>query len=536
MASESETNSVEEEEEEKYQQDQEAAIDAPAHHPSAPPDELFDISTTVDPSYIISLIRKLIPTGLGNDRNTRGVNTGDATCYGSSADYMEECGPSQSRDQVPDSFNETENMHTVSGSDTCQDGDKQDSSFRCEQPCVPTGEEAWEEHGCVLWDLAASKTHAELMVENLILEVLLAHLAFSQSVRITEICLGIIGNLACHEVPMKHIISTNGLIEIIVDQLFLDDTQCLCEACRLLTSGLQSGKCNTWAEALQSEHILGRIMWVAENTLNAQLLEKNVGLLLAILESQQEASSVHLLSLMKLGLPSLLVNLLASEMSTLRGERVPERYGVLDVILHAIETLSTLDGHSQEICSNKELFQLVCDLIKLPDKVEIASSYATASVLLANILSDVPDLASEISQDFMCLQGLLDIFPLVSDDVEARSALWSIIARLLVRVKENEMSLSILHQYVLVLVSKTDIIEDDLLDRQLDNLNEECKSSTSSSIKFDTRSIALRRIVSILNQWTASKVSHKTDDVREEHCAIEVNIGGLLDCCCKHIK
>lgn len=47
------------------------------------------------------------------------------------------------------------------------------------------------------------------------------------------------------------------------------------------------------------------------------------------------------------------------------------RYGVLDVILHAIETLSTLDGHSQEICSNKELFQLVCDLIKLPDKVEV---------------------------------------------------------------------------------------------------------------------------------------------------------------------
>lgn len=40
MASESETNSVEEEEEEKYQQDQEAAIDAPAHHPSAPPDEV----------------------------------------------------------------------------------------------------------------------------------------------------------------------------------------------------------------------------------------------------------------------------------------------------------------------------------------------------------------------------------------------------------------------------------------------------------------------------------------------------------------
>lgn len=47
-----------------------------------------------------------------------------------------------------------------------------------------------------------------------------------------EISIGIIGNLACHEVPTKHIVSTEGLIEIIVDKLFLDDPQCLCETCR----------------------------------------------------------------------------------------------------------------------------------------------------------------------------------------------------------------------------------------------------------------------------------------------------------------
>lgn len=31
---------------------------------------------------------------------------------------------------------------------------------------------------------------------------------------------------------MKHIISTKGLIEIIIDKLFLDDPQCLYETCR----------------------------------------------------------------------------------------------------------------------------------------------------------------------------------------------------------------------------------------------------------------------------------------------------------------
>lgn len=47
-----------------------------------------------------------------------------------------------------------------------------------------------------------------------------------------EISIGIIGNLACHEVPMKRIVSTKGLIEMIVDKLFLDDPQCLSETSR----------------------------------------------------------------------------------------------------------------------------------------------------------------------------------------------------------------------------------------------------------------------------------------------------------------
>jgi hypothetical protein len=43
----------------------------------------------------------------------------------------------------------------------------------------------------------------------------------------------------------------------------------------LLTLGFQSGgECITWAEALQSEHILCQILWIVENTLNLQLIEK----------------------------------------------------------------------------------------------------------------------------------------------------------------------------------------------------------------------------------------------------------------------
>lgn len=78
------------------------------------------------------------------------------------------------------------------------------------------------------------------------------------------------------------------------------------------------------------------------------------------------------------------------------------------------------------------------------------------------------------------LQGLLDIFPFASDDSEARGALWNIMARLLFQVCENEMNPTTLHQYVSVLASKSDLIEDDLLDQQLDGLKSKARTSAVS--------------------------------------------------------
>ncbi|XVF69061.1 hypothetical protein PTKIN_Ptkin11bG0050800 [Pterospermum kingtungense] len=501
----------EEEEQEQFEEDRFVA----SHHPSAPPDELFDISTTVDPSYVISLIRKLLPVDAKNGDNS------------------EICG-TKCNDEVGSSKDDCKSMETVddfSKSDL-QGGDEEDSHGGEENNRASAGEEVWEECGCVLWDLAANQTHAELMVQNLVLEVLLANLMIGQSVRVTEICLGIMGNLACHEVPMKRMVSTDGLIPVIVDLLFLDDTQCLCEAFRLLSLCLQSSEFIKWAEALQAEHILSRILWITENTLNPQLTKKSVGLLLAMLERQKDDEHILLTPLMKLGLPTILVNLLAFEMSKLRNERTPERYPVLDVILRALEALSVIDGYSQEICSNKETFQLLCDLIKFADKVEVSSSCVTAGVLISNMLSDISDLASEIFQDLPFLQGLFDIFPFTLDDLEAKCAVWSIIARLLVQVRENEISASGLHQYVLILLSKSDLIEDDLFDQLFDK-NKENESLAIGRLS-NARTSALRRIINMLNKWNALKESVEEKDVMEDYGHDDENIRRLLDCCHKY--
>ncbi|XP_012837946.1 PREDICTED: protein saal1, partial [Erythranthe guttata] len=445
----------------------------------------FDISTTVDPSYVISLIRKLLPSNVQDGERAIGRGL-----------IREE--PNTEEIKEDESY---QNHGTLNRPESRNDDHNQGRS---------AGEETWEEGGCILWDLAASEDHAQFMVQNLILEVLSANLAVSQSLRITEIGLGIIGNLACHEIPRKQIASTKGLVGVVVEQLLLDDVPCLCEACRLPVLAYIS---------LQAEHILSRILWIAENALNPMLLEKSVGLLLAVLESQQEVAAILLPPISKLDILNLLIKLLAFEMSKLKGERIPERYTVLDLILRAIEVLSTMDNYSQEICLNKELLQLAKELIELPDKYEVSSSCVTAVVLLANILTDAPSATFELSQDLNFLQGVFNVFPFASDDAEAQSAIWSVIARLLTLVQESEMSPSIFHFLVSILASKLDLIEDEILVRP-------CAET-------DARIIAMKRISDILMRWKLSDGRVKDTSSMEDSSINEETVDKLLEVCYK---
>ena len=119
--------------------------------------QLFDISTTVDPSYVISLIRKLLPTNLTGDQELRTENSGENVAS------MSKDGVLRPSENVAESIGVVEDFRELAHGESASD-----ETFRwgVEQPGHNklVGEEAWEEYGCVLWDLASSKTHAELMV------------------------------------------------------------------------------------------------------------------------------------------------------------------------------------------------------------------------------------------------------------------------------------------------------------------------------------------------------------------------------------
>lgn len=128
--------------------------------------QFFDISTTVDPSYVISLIRKLLPVVSGSDeRHNHHMN----------ADNVVQGVVAVSRNGVVDTSNGDPESMDIEDNHNEPTSEVRDTVSSCREPGLLGGssvEETWEDHGCVLWDLAASRTHAELMVMDLYFEVM----------------------------------------------------------------------------------------------------------------------------------------------------------------------------------------------------------------------------------------------------------------------------------------------------------------------------------------------------------------------------
>ncbi|KAG8097793.1 hypothetical protein GUJ93_ZPchr0013g37993 [Zizania palustris] len=369
-------------EEEEEEDDEE---EAPTHLPFAPSSEskLPDDTTTIDPTYIISVIRRLIPQGSAVDKES-----------------------SKKQEQT----------------------EERDASSGGGESTQPYDKDLWERDACNLWDLAVIEPQAELMVNNHVLEVLLGNLHVRQSVRMKEICIGIIANLACHKSLTNAITSQKGLIATVVNQLFLDDSDCLVETFRLLIAIFQSNASILWAEAILPDEILSRILWIIGNTLKSTLLQKTIDFLSALIDDQ-DVITILIEPLIKVGLVECAISLLTTEVEkSLDGNKL-DRSDSLDSILRLIEELSSIDNCSKVMSSNDQLIKALNSIVKLPDKFEVVGYCASVVIVLANLLADGKHLAPILSHDLALLEGLFDILPLVSDETGARNALWFTIVK-----------------------------------------------------------------------------------------------------------
>uniref|UniRef100_A0A0E0GRY4 Uncharacterized protein n=1 Tax=Oryza nivara TaxID=4536 RepID=A0A0E0GRY4_ORYNI len=471
-------------EEQEEGDDDDEEEEAPTHLPFAPSSEseLPDDKSTVDPSFTISLIRKLVPQG---------------------PDVDKELSVKQGRTE------------------------EKDASSDVGEPKQPHDKDLWDNEGCKLWDLSVIEPQAELMVNNLVLEVLLANLHVRQFLRAKEICIGIIGNLACHKSLANAITSHNGLIATVVDQLFLDDPGCLTETFRLLSTIFQSNASMSWAEALLPDEILSRIMWIIGNTVHATLLQKILEFLSALVDDQ-DVITILIEPLIKVGLVDCAIGLLLNELEKSMDGNNLDRSDSLDSILRLIEELSAIDNCSKVMSSNDQLIKALSNIVKLPDKFEVEGYCASVVIIIANVLSDGEHLTPILSHDLPLLEGLFDILPLISDDNEARNAFWCILTRLLQQVEgETITNSSKLEQFVSIFLAKFTLMKDDI---ERHGIQTEADSSVEGvSLKNGLRT-SLKAICSITERWIADKSSLGKEDASLTENTIE-NAKELLTFC-----
>lgn len=515
--------------------------------PSLSEVEHFETSTLVDPSYIIHLIRQLLPHAAGvkhesqqdennitsskdnnpmeriqdkssvtANRNTD-ITNNDPEAPGScnhQGDVSQEISTNRENNQrhmqveddhgtslAEDEFSSVERKNAHLRQEV---GEMLDDTEHTESKVQ---EDLREEAGCVLWDLAANPDHAKFMVENHLLDVLLAMLSVLIPDRMREICLGIMGNLACHAVLERAMVATIGLVQMVVQQLFFEDSPTLSETCRLLSAGLRSGEVVSWGEALQPEQVLQRILWVAVNTMNSQLLEKSTELLLAMVDSHKEETSSLLPSLMHLGLPEVLTDLLTCEITAISEGTPSHGEVVLDTLLQIGEALSLTDKYSAQLASNKELFGLAGKVIRLSGKDEVGPPGITAVVLVANLLAEQEKLIDEVLYDANFLNNLLELLPSASDDPGARNALWSVLGRMFGILATSQEIGPSRRDLVSVLARHSVLIAEDLDDHRDDDNGEDDKrlferaNSVSFNKGFKSEISTVSKMVHLLNDW-----------------------------------
>lgn len=133
-----------------------------------------------------------------------------------------------------------------------------------------------EEDLCRVWDMAMDKDVAGFLQEFRATDILLGVLAKSRCPRLTEIAVGILGNIACFPETCSTLSQNDDLGAVLLLLLGDTDPPTLLETCRLLlTCVSQQEVCSLWLERMQQQpSVCSNLCFIMSSSTNAELLEK----------------------------------------------------------------------------------------------------------------------------------------------------------------------------------------------------------------------------------------------------------------------
>uniref|UniRef100_A0A1A8MS43 Serum amyloid A-like 1 n=1 Tax=Nothobranchius pienaari TaxID=704102 RepID=A0A1A8MS43_9TELE len=133
-----------------------------------------------------------------------------------------------------------------------------------------------EEDLCKVWDMAMDKDVAGFLQEFKAADILLGVITKSQCPRLTEICVGILGNIACFPETCVTLSQNEDLGAVLLLLLEDADPPTLLETSRLLLTCLsQKDVCSLWLQRIrQQTSLCSNLCFIMSSSTRTDLLEK----------------------------------------------------------------------------------------------------------------------------------------------------------------------------------------------------------------------------------------------------------------------
>lgn len=129
---------------------------------------------------------------------------------------------------------------------------------------------------CTLWDITTEKDIVKFLVDNDFFEIAEFALNSSEDSSLTEIILGIIGNMTCEPAVLEILGTKEDLLETILRHLFSEDSGTLVQILRLLRSALwniQNDPESMWRVNLRNSTYLREVVpFILKSSTNEELL------------------------------------------------------------------------------------------------------------------------------------------------------------------------------------------------------------------------------------------------------------------------
>ncbi|XP_012279750.1 protein saal1 [Orussus abietinus] len=139
---------------------------------------------------------------------------------------------------------------------------------------------------CSLWDMTAQEDVVTFLLDNNFLDIAEHVLRSSKNNRLTEIILGIIGNMCCQPVVLRDVGNRKNLVVAILDLLTSDDTETLIQVLRIVraaTWDVQRNDESAWLENIRACQFFGEaLLFLLQSSTNENLLTTAIDLLKSI--------------------------------------------------------------------------------------------------------------------------------------------------------------------------------------------------------------------------------------------------------------